>query len=163
MTLYSVLAAKCYWHFSVNKFKTLDKTNKINTILCRLNFYLLAYLCLSSEMWTNSEYIAWAGLKKKNSPVQTSTSQIRFHLSRKERWLFFVLLFTIHDGISSSSVRTSCLERLMPVCSNTTDPHKLQHARASVIKQLREYTELYSSRNMSEPRARIHGSFAHHL
>ncbi len=38
MTLYSVLAAKCYWHFSVNKFKTLDKTNKINTILCRINF-----------------------------------------------------------------------------------------------------------------------------
>ncbi len=44
VTLYSVLAAKCYRHFSVNKFKTLDKTNKINIILCRLNFYLLAYL-----------------------------------------------------------------------------------------------------------------------
>ncbi len=27
-------------HFAVNKFKTLDKTNKIiNTILCRLHFY----------------------------------------------------------------------------------------------------------------------------
>ncbi len=163
MTLYSVLAAKCYWHFSVNKFKTLDKTNKINTILCRLNFYLLAYLCLSSEMWTNSEYIAWAGQKKKTVPCRPLHHRSDFIYHVKERWLFFVLLFTIHDGISSSFVRTSCLECLMPVCSNTTDPHKLlQHARASVIKQLREYTELYSSRNMSEPRARIHGSFAHH-
>ncbi len=41
VTLYSVLAANCYWHFSVNKFKTLDKTNKINNILCRLKVYLL--------------------------------------------------------------------------------------------------------------------------
>ncbi len=27
----------------MDKFKTLDKTNKINTILCRLHFYLLAF------------------------------------------------------------------------------------------------------------------------
>ncbi len=33
-----------YLLLSVDKFKTLDKTNKINTILCKLNFYLLAYL-----------------------------------------------------------------------------------------------------------------------
>ncbi len=49
VTLYSVLAAKCYLHFSVNTFKTLDKTNKINTILCRLNFYLLAYLAVFQQ------------------------------------------------------------------------------------------------------------------
>ncbi len=123
--------------------------------MCRLNFYLLAYLCLSAEMWTNSEYIMGAGVtpppgstppqlvlapsgsrtqdsgagggrsnkerqrlqplmsvarapplrsgerglhtaltgihplhwNKKNSPTQTSTSQIRFHLAHKERWL----------------------------------------------------------------------------
>ncbi len=35
-------------------------TRRINIILCRLNFYLLAYL--SSEMWRNSENIAGAGV-----------------------------------------------------------------------------------------------------
>ncbi len=36
-------------HFSVNKFKTLDNTNKINIILCRLDFYLLAYISVFQQ------------------------------------------------------------------------------------------------------------------
>ncbi len=60
VTLYSVLAAKLYWHFSVNKFKTLDKTNKINTILCRLKLYVLA-LGLG-DMAQNMITIFWASL-----------------------------------------------------------------------------------------------------
>ncbi len=59
MTLYSVLAAE---HLSVNKFKTLDKTNKINTILCRLNFYLLVYLSVLHQKCEQTEYIAGAGV-----------------------------------------------------------------------------------------------------
>ncbi len=53
MTLYSVLAAKCYWHFSI---KTLDKTNKkMQTKL------LFVSLSLSFSRNVNSEYIAGAG------------------------------------------------------------------------------------------------------
>ncbi len=62
LKLYSVLAAKCYWHLSVNTFKTLDKTNKINTLLCRLNFYLLAYLSFFQQKCEQTEYIAGAGV-----------------------------------------------------------------------------------------------------
>ncbi len=43
----TVLAAKYY--FAVNKFKTIDKTKKINTMLCRLNLNLLAYLSFFSR------------------------------------------------------------------------------------------------------------------
>ncbi len=92
-TLYSVLAAKCYWHFCVNKFKTLYKTNKINTILCRLNFNLLS-LCLS-EKWTNSEYIAGVGgcgiKPKKTVPCRSlhHRSDFIYHVKRddwQEEW-----------------------------------------------------------------------------
>ncbi len=84
MTLYSVLAAKCYWDFSVNKFKTLGKTNKINSILCRLHFYLLAYLSLSFVRNVNKQWIyrgsGWVRNKTSNSPAQNLyiTDQISF-------------------------------------------------------------------------------------
>ncbi len=86
MKLYSVLAAKGYRHLLVNKFKILDKTNKINTILCRLNFYLLAYLSVFHQKCEETVNISRERNKKtKIVPAQTSTSQIRFHLSREER------------------------------------------------------------------------------
>ncbi len=96
VTLYSVWAATCYWQFSINKFKTLDKTNKINKIVQTKLFFVSLSVCLSAEMWTNSEYIAGAGgsgikpcrtWTKKNSLAQTSTSQIRFNLSCESSWL----------------------------------------------------------------------------
>ncbi len=87
MTLYSVLAAKCHWHFTVNKLKTLDKTNKINKIFCRLNLYLLAYLSVFHQKFEQTVNILQEPNKSSNSPAQTSTSQIRFNVSREERWL----------------------------------------------------------------------------
>ncbi len=87
VTLYSVWVKKCHWHFSVNKFKTLDKTNKINTIFCRLNLYLLAYLSVFHQKCEQTVNILQELNKSSNSPAQTSTSQIRFNLSRGERWL----------------------------------------------------------------------------
>ncbi len=87
VTLYSVWVKTCHWHFSVNKFKTLDKTNKINTIFCRLNLYLLAYLSVFHQKCEQTVNILQELNKSSNSPAQTSTSQIRFNLSRGERWL----------------------------------------------------------------------------
>ncbi len=49
--------------------------------------------------------------------------------------LFYYYSVFTTPSVNSSSVRTSCLERLMPVCTNTTDLHKpLQHTRSSVLK-----------------------------
>ncbi len=91
MTLYSVLAAE---HLSVNKFKTLDKTNKINTILCRLNFYLLAYLSFFQQKCEQTEYIAGAGgcgIKPKVVPCKPlhHRSDFIYHVKRddwQEEW-----------------------------------------------------------------------------
>ncbi len=47
MTLYSVLAAKCYWHFSVNKYKT----NKINTFFMQtILLFISLTICSSRNM-----------------------------------------------------------------------------------------------------------------
>ncbi len=125
MKLYSVLAANCYWHFSVNKFKTLDKTNKIYTIFVQTKLLFVGLsLCLSAETWTNSEYITGAGAcgikarrsgTKENCPAQTSTSQIRFHLSREERWLTRRLRWDRQDDggrVSKRSVKAPVLSLL---------------------------------------------------
>ncbi len=103
MTLYSVLAAKCYWHFSVNKFKTLDKRNKINIILCRLLFVSLSFIRNANKLWiyhgsgwvqnktSNSpayitdqiSFITWREMTDKKSEV-TQTRRVRWH--RQEEW-----------------------------------------------------------------------------
>ncbi len=90
LKLYSVLAAKCYWHLSVNTFKTLDKTNKINTLLCRLNFYLLAYLAFFQQKCEQTEYIAGAGvcgIKPKTVPRRPlhHRSDFIYHV-KKDDW-----------------------------------------------------------------------------
>ncbi len=135
VTLYSVLAANCYWHFSVNKFKIFDKTNKIYTIFVqtKLLFVGLSF-CLSAETWTNSEYITGAGecgIKacrsetKEHCPAQTSTSQIRLNLSREERWLTRRLRWDRQDDggrVSKRNVKAPDLNQGCPrffVCGST--------------------------------------------
>ncbi len=91
VTLYSVLAAKCYWHFSFNKFKSLDKTNKINKNVVQTK---LLFVGLSSEMWTNGDYIAGAvgcGIQPQTVPRRPlhHRSDLIYHVKRddwQEEW-----------------------------------------------------------------------------
>ncbi len=61
------LGSKMLWTFSVNKFKTLDKTNKINKILCRQNFNLLAYLSIFQQKFEQTVNISQESEEKREN------------------------------------------------------------------------------------------------